>query len=121
VAALSILLAVATGGSSLAAESTIALGAAATELQVSATALDLIALGTAANDNAIPIASAAAGFLLVTFVASKASANSLKVSNVDGIILVRSADVSPSASYSHDRPVTFRGRDYLTIGHAVAL
>jgi hypothetical protein len=121
IAAASILLAVATGGVSIAAEGGVAAGLAAGELGISSGLIDVIALGKAVNDNAIPIVAAAAGFLLVTFFASKASASELKISGVDGIILARSADVTPSAPYAHNRPVTFRGRDYLTIGHAVAL
>jgi hypothetical protein len=96
-------------------------GAAAAELSISASLIDVAALGAAANDNAIPIVAAAAAFLIMTFFATKASASELKISGVDGILLARSADVSPAAPYAHNRPVTFRGRDYLTIGHAVAL
>jgi hypothetical protein len=121
IAGLTVLVAVAALPLAAAGGAAVGVGAAAAELSISASLIDVAALGAAANDNAIPIVAAAAAFLIMTFFATKASASELKISGVDGILLARSADVSPAAPYAHNRPVTFRGRDYLTIGHAVAL
>jgi len=130
VAALAILVGVATGGAGfvaeaeaaadLAAMTTAAINTAADDLGASVTVNTIKTLAQAANDNAIPIAASAAGFAVMTFFASKTAAASenLAVSGVGGIILARSEDVDPVAPYAHNRPVRFRGRDYLTVGHA---
>jgi hypothetical protein len=132
VAALSVLIGVATGGESLVVEAdaaaaaadatltTAAVAAAADDLGASVSVNAISALARAANDNAIPIAAKAAGFVVLTFFVSKTAAASenLAVTGVDGIILARSEDVDPVAPYGHNRPVQFRGRNYLTVGHA---
>jgi len=130
VAALAVLVGVATGGpgfvaeaeaaADLAAMTTAAISTAADDLGASVTVNTINTLAQAANDNAIRIAASAAGFAVMTFFASKTAAASenLGVSGVDGIILARSEDVDPVAPYAHNRPVQFRGADYLTVGHA---
>jgi hypothetical protein len=118
VAALSVLIGVATGGAGFVVEA--AITTAAEDLGASVSVKTITMLGQAANDNAIPIAASAAGFAVMTFFVSKTAAASenLAVTGVDGIILARSEDVDPVAPYAHNRPVQFRGRDYLTVGHA---
>lgn len=129
VAALSMLVGVATGGAGFVAEAeaaasvtvtTAAIATAAEDLGASVSVNTITMLGQAANDNAIAIAASAAGFAVMTFFVSKTAAASenLAVTGVDGIILARSEDVDPAAPYAHNRPVQFRGRDYLTVGHA---
>jgi hypothetical protein len=94
VAALSVLIGVATGGAGFVVEA--AITTAAEDLGTSVSVKTITMLGQAANDNAIPIAASAAGFAVMTFFVSKTAAASenLAVTGVDGIILARSEDVA---------------------------
>jgi hypothetical protein len=100
VAALAVLVGVATGGpgfvaeaeaaADLAAMTTAAISTAADDLGASVTVNTINTLAQAANDNAIRIAASAAGFAVMTFFASKTAAASMESSWRDRRMWTRS-------------------------------